>query len=40
MSAQLDQVTANTDPDSQETKEWLDALAAVLEQEGLNVLIT
>jgi pyruvate dehydrogenase E1 component len=34
MSAQLDQVTANTDPDSQETKEWLDALAAVLEQEG------
>ncbi|MQA21018.1 pyruvate dehydrogenase (acetyl-transferring), homodimeric type [Rugamonas rivuli] len=34
MSAQLDQVTANPDPDSQETKEWLDALAAVLEQEG------
>ncbi|NGZ84491.1 pyruvate dehydrogenase (acetyl-transferring), homodimeric type [Duganella aceris] len=34
MSAQLDQATANTDPDSQETKEWLDALAAVLEQEG------
>jgi pyruvate dehydrogenase E1 component len=36
MSAQLDQVTAltATDPDSQETKEWLDALAAVLEQEG------
>jgi pyruvate dehydrogenase E1 component len=34
MSAQLDQVTANTDPDSQETKEWLDALAAVLQQEG------
>ncbi|MFS2004424.1 pyruvate dehydrogenase (acetyl-transferring), homodimeric type [Duganella sp. CT11-25] len=34
MSAQLDQVTVNTDPDSQETKEWLDALAAVLEQEG------
>ncbi|MYM24107.1 pyruvate dehydrogenase (acetyl-transferring), homodimeric type [Duganella sp. FT135W] len=34
MSAQLDQVTAYTDPDSQETKEWLDALAAVLEQEG------
>ncbi|NVM75299.1 pyruvate dehydrogenase E1 component [Duganella sp. SG902] len=34
MSAQLDQVTANTDPDSQETKEWLDSLAAVLEQEG------
>jgi pyruvate dehydrogenase E1 component len=36
MSAQLDQVTALTaiDPDSQETKEWLDALEAVLEQEG------
>ena len=34
MSAQLDQVTAYTDPDSQETKEWLDSLAAVLEQEG------
>ncbi|SFL68487.1 pyruvate dehydrogenase (acetyl-transferring), homodimeric type [Rugamonas rubra] len=36
MSAQLDQVTAltATDPDSQETKEWLDALEAVLEQEG------
>src|SRR5450830_2007864 len=34
MSAQLDQVTALTDPDSQETKEWLDSLAAVLEQEG------
>jgi pyruvate dehydrogenase E1 component len=34
MSAQLDQVTANTDPDSQETKEWLDSLASVLEQEG------
>ncbi|MBJ7313651.1 pyruvate dehydrogenase (acetyl-transferring), homodimeric type [Rugamonas sp. CCM 8940] len=36
MSAQLDQVTASTatDPDSQETKEWLDALEAVLEQEG------
>ncbi|MRW92235.1 pyruvate dehydrogenase (acetyl-transferring), homodimeric type [Duganella sp. FT80W] len=34
MSAQLDQVTANTDPDSQETKEWLDSLAAVLETEG------
>ncbi|TFW27669.1 pyruvate dehydrogenase (acetyl-transferring), homodimeric type [Duganella callida] len=34
MSAQLDQVTANTDPDSQETKEWLDSLASVLENEG------
>ncbi|NRR32967.1 pyruvate dehydrogenase (acetyl-transferring), homodimeric type [Oxalobacteraceae bacterium] len=36
MSAQLDQVTALTaiDPDTQETKEWLDALEAVLEQEG------
>ena len=36
MSAQLDQVTALTaiDPDSQETKEWLDALESVLEQEG------
>ncbi|MGV7208840.1 pyruvate dehydrogenase (acetyl-transferring), homodimeric type [Oxalobacteraceae bacterium A2-2] len=36
MSAQLDQVTALTanDPDSQETKEWLEALEAVLEQEG------
>ncbi|MYM38550.1 pyruvate dehydrogenase (acetyl-transferring), homodimeric type [Duganella qianjiadongensis] len=34
MSAQLDQVTVSTDPDAQETKEWLDALAAVLEQEG------
>ncbi|MBA5686546.1 pyruvate dehydrogenase (acetyl-transferring), homodimeric type [Rugamonas apoptosis] len=36
MSAQLDQVTALAaiDPDSQETKEWLDALEAVLEQEG------
>jgi pyruvate dehydrogenase E1 component len=36
MSAQLDQVTAQTanDPDAQETKEWLDALEAVLEQEG------
>ncbi|RZT08877.1 pyruvate dehydrogenase E1 component [Duganella sp. CF402] len=34
MSAQLDQVTAYTDPDSQETKEWLDSLASVLEQEG------
>ncbi|MYM82157.1 pyruvate dehydrogenase (acetyl-transferring), homodimeric type [Duganella sp. FT50W] len=34
MSVQNDQVTANTDPDSQETKEWLDSLASVLEQEG------
>ncbi|SFU35551.1 pyruvate dehydrogenase (acetyl-transferring), homodimeric type [Pseudoduganella namucuonensis] len=36
MAAQLDQVTALTalDPDAQETKEWLDALEAVLEQEG------
>ena len=36
MSAQLDQVTAQTanDPDAQETKEWLDALEAVLEAEG------
>ncbi len=34
MSAQLDQVSVSTDPDAQETKEWLDALAAVLEQEG------
>ncbi|MCG2582733.1 pyruvate dehydrogenase (acetyl-transferring), homodimeric type [Massilia sp. TS11] len=36
MSAQLDQVTAQTatDPDSLETKEWLDALEAVLENEG------
>jgi len=36
MSAQLDQVTAltATDPDTQETQEWLDALEAVLEQEG------
>jgi pyruvate dehydrogenase E1 component len=34
MSAVENQVTANTDPDSQETKEWLDSLASVLEQEG------
>ncbi len=36
MSAQLDQLTAQAanDPDSQETKEWLDALEAVLEKEG------
>ncbi|GGY12325.1 pyruvate dehydrogenase (acetyl-transferring), homodimeric type [Massilia dura] len=36
MSAQLDQVTAQTanDPDAQETKEWLEALEAVLQNEG------
>jgi pyruvate dehydrogenase E1 component len=36
MAAQLDQVTALTalDPDAQETKEWLDALEAVLQTEG------
>jgi pyruvate dehydrogenase E1 component len=36
MSAQPDQVTALTanDPDTQETKEWLEALEAVLENEG------
>ena len=36
MSAQLDQVTAQTanDPDSLETKEWLEALEAVIENEG------
>ncbi len=36
MSAQLNQVTTQigTDPDMQETKEWLDALEAVLENEG------
>ncbi|GAB2852584.1 pyruvate dehydrogenase (acetyl-transferring), homodimeric type [Pseudoduganella ginsengisoli] len=36
MAAQLDQVTALTalDPDAQETKEWLDALEAVLQNEG------
>ncbi|MES2261921.1 MAG: pyruvate dehydrogenase (acetyl-transferring), homodimeric type [Pseudomonadota bacterium] len=36
MSAQHDLVTAFTalDPDMQETKEWLDALEAVLEKEG------
>src|SRR5450830_1928676 len=36
MSAQLDQVTAQTanDPDALETKEWLEALEAVLENEG------
>ena len=36
MSAQLDQLTALTaaDPDTQETKEWMDALEAVLAEEG------
>jgi pyruvate dehydrogenase E1 component len=36
MTDHLDQVTAQmaTDPDSQETHEWLDALEAVLEKEG------
>ncbi|TFW27539.1 pyruvate dehydrogenase (acetyl-transferring), homodimeric type [Massilia horti] len=36
MSAQLDQLTAlaANDPDSLETKEWLDALEAVIENEG------
>ena len=36
MSAQLDQLTAQTanDPDAIETKEWLDALEAVIEHEG------
>jgi pyruvate dehydrogenase E1 component len=36
MSAQLDQLTAlaANDPDSLETKEWLDALESVLENEG------
>ncbi|MES2150658.1 MAG: pyruvate dehydrogenase (acetyl-transferring), homodimeric type [Pseudomonadota bacterium] len=36
MSAQLDQLTALTanDPDSLETKEWLEALEAVIENEG------
>jgi pyruvate dehydrogenase E1 component len=36
MSAQLDQLTAQAanDPDSLETKEWLEALEAVLENEG------
>jgi pyruvate dehydrogenase E1 component len=36
MSAQLDQLTAQAgnDPDTQETKEWLEALEAVLENEG------
>jgi pyruvate dehydrogenase E1 component len=36
MSAQLDQVVAQTavDPDALETKEWLEALEAVIENEG------
>ncbi|WP_312551871.1 pyruvate dehydrogenase (acetyl-transferring), homodimeric type [Massilia sp.] len=36
MSAQLDQLTAQAanDPDALETKEWLDALEAVIENEG------
>ncbi len=36
MSAQLDQLTAQAanDPDSLETREWLDALEAVIEHEG------
>ena len=36
MSAQLDQLTAQAanDPDSLETREWLDALEAVIENEG------
>jgi pyruvate dehydrogenase E1 component len=36
MSAQLDQLTAQAanDPDSLETKEWLEALEAVIENEG------
>jgi len=38
MSAQLDQLTAQAanDPDSLETKEWLDALEAVIEFEGTD----
>jgi pyruvate dehydrogenase E1 component len=36
MSAQLDQLTTQSanDPDTLETQEWLDALEAVLENEG------
>ena len=36
MSAQLDQLTAlaANDPDALETQEWLDALEAVLKNEG------
>ncbi|NHZ32313.1 pyruvate dehydrogenase (acetyl-transferring), homodimeric type [Massilia rubra] len=38
MSAQLDQLTAAAanDPDTLETKEWLDALEAVIENEGTD----
>jgi len=38
MSAQLDQLTAQAanDPDAIETKEWLDALEAVIENEGTD----
>ena len=38
MSAQLDQLTAQAanDPDALETKEWLDALEAVIENEGTD----
>ncbi|MES2300000.1 MAG: pyruvate dehydrogenase (acetyl-transferring), homodimeric type [Pseudomonadota bacterium] len=38
MAAQLDQLTAQTatDPDSLETREWLDALEAVIENEGTD----
>jgi pyruvate dehydrogenase E1 component len=38
MSAQLDQLTAQAanDPDSLETQEWLDALEAVIENEGTD----
>ena len=38
MSAQLDQLTAQAanDPDTLETKEWLDALEAVIEFEGTD----
>jgi pyruvate dehydrogenase E1 component len=38
MSAQLDQLTAQAanDPDTLETKEWLDALEAVIENEGTD----
>ena len=38
MSAQLDQLTAQAanDPDALETKEWLEALEAVIENEGTD----
>ena len=38
MSAQLDHVLAQAanDPDVVETREWLDALAAVIDTEGPN----